>query len=302
MLHSRKYCKQYERKLSKVNGFVNIIKPVGVSSSVIVSNVKRITKQKVGHLGTLDPLATGVLPVAIGKATRFFDYFLNKDKEYIAIGKFGVLTDTLDSEGCVIQTCNKKVELEQVQSVLHQFVGKIKQVPPIYSSKSVNGVKAYDLARKNKEIALEPRDVTIYSIEAKKWEQEDTFLFKIHCSAGTYVRAIVRDIANALGTIATTVCIIRTKSGCFNIEDAISLQDFEQNYEAYVSSIFDVISYPKLLINQQQAIDLFSGKEIDFIGKNGNYLLSYNDDEFSVAELVGNKLRNKIYLYQGDLL
>ena len=144
-------------------GFYNVIKPTGVSSSYVVNKIKWLTKEKVGHLGTLDPLASGVLPISVGKATRFFDYFLNKDKVYFALMKVGYLTDTLDSEGKIVSVKHKKISVEDVRQASLAFLGESLQVPPLYSARSVNGVRGYQAALKNQDIKLEPKKVNIYS-------------------------------------------------------------------------------------------------------------------------------------------
>ena len=211
------------------NGFVNIIKPTGESSSNVVCKVKKILGiKRVGHLGTLDPAASGVLPVAFGKATKFFDYFLSKDKEYIAVVKFGVETDTLDSFGQVL-TCDKKVvSKDEIQGVLGEFIGKIKQIPPKYSAIKINGKKACDLAREGKDVEIKSREIEIFDLKLLSQDDENVFRFKVHCTAGTYIRTLFSDIAKRLGTVSTTPVIIRTKSGSFEIGNAITLSELEQ--------------------------------------------------------------------------
>lgn len=277
-------------------GFLNILKPTGVSSGFVVNKVKKITGEKVGHLGTLDPSASGVLSIAVGKATRFFDYFLNKDKEYIALAKFGVLTDTLDSDGKVLKLENRQISLDEIQSVIHLLVGEINQIPPIFSSKNINGERAYDLARQGKDVVLQPKKVQIYGIEAEKTAQNNIFRLKIHCSSGTYVRSIVRDIAEKLGTIATTVCIIRTASGRFKINETITLEELAENPEKHLISINEILQLPEISINDLQAKDLFSGKEICISGNDGEYLAFYKGKEYSLLEVKNQKASNKIYL------
>ena len=212
------------------SGFVNIIKPTGESSSNVVCKIKKILGiKKVGHLGTLDPAASGVLPVAFGKATKFFDYFLTKDKEYIAVVKFGVETDTLDSFGQIIDVNDKRVSEVEIQAVLHEFIGRISQVPPKYSAIKIDGKKACDLAREGKDVEIKSRKIDIYDIKLMGQLEDNVFRFKVHCSAGTYIRTLFSDIAKRLGTVSTTPVIIRTKSGLFKIEDAITLQELEQS-------------------------------------------------------------------------
>ncbi len=207
------------------NGFVNIIKQTGESSSNVVCRLKK-RLGKTGHLGTLDPAASGVLPVAFGKATKFFDYFLTKDKEYVAVVKFGIETDTLDSFGQIIKTDKKQVSKAEIESVLSEFKGKITQIPPKYSALKIDGKKACDLAREGKDVQIKAREIEIFDIKLLSEESENTFRFLVHCSAGTYIRTLFSDIAKRLGTISTTPVIIRTKSGAFAIENAVTIDEF----------------------------------------------------------------------------
>lgn len=277
-------------------GFYNILKPTGVSSGFVVNKIKRITNEKVGHLGTLDPSASGVLSIAVGKATKFFDYFLNKDKEYVALAKFGVLTNTLDSDGEILKRENVKVSLKDIKKVLPSLCGKVDQIPPIFSSKNVNGERAYDLARQGKQVVLEPKKVQIYSIKAEKLTQNNLFRIKIHCSSGTYVRSIIRDIAEKIGTVATTVCIIRTCSGKFEISDSITLDELAENPEKHLIKINSILNLPEIELSLLQAKDLFSGKEIVLDRDDGEYLSFYQGEEFSVLKIENKKATNKIFL------
>lgn len=277
-------------------GFYNILKPTGVSSGFVVNKIKRITNEKVGHLGTLDPSASGVLSIAVGKATKFFDYFLNKDKEYVALAKFGVLTNTLDSDGEILKREDVQVSLEDIKKVLPSLCGKVDQIPPIFSSKNVNGERAYDLARQGKQVVLEPKKVQIYSIKAEKLTQNNLFRIKIHCSSGTYVRSIIRDIAEKIGTVATTVCIIRTFSGKFEISDSITLDELAENPEKHLIKINSILNLPEIELSLLQAKDLFSGKEIMLDRDDGEYLSFYQGEEFSVLKIENKKATNKIFL------
>lgn len=277
-------------------GFYNILKPTGVSSGFVVNKIKRITNEKVGHLGTLDPSASGVLSIAVGKATKFFDYFLNKDKEYVALAKFGVLTNTLDSDGEILKREDVQVSLEDIKKVLPSLCGKVDQIPPIFSSKNVNGERAYDLARQGKQVVLEPKKVQIYSIKAEELTQNNLFRIKIHCSSGTYVRSIIRDIAEKIGTVATTVCIIRTCSGKFEISDSITLDELAENPEKHLIKINSILNLPEIELSLLQAKDLFSGKEIMLDRDDGEYLSFYQGEEFSVLKIENKKATNKIFL------
>ncbi len=246
----------------KVSGFVNILKPTGMTSSDVVCKVKKILKtKKVGHLGTLDPAASGVLPVSIGKATKFFDYFLTKDKEYYAIVQFGIETDTLDSFGQIISKDNKVVNEEQIKSVLPKFIGEINQIPPKYSAIKINGKKACDLARKDIDFEIKTRQVKIFNIELLDEIQKNRFLFKVNCSAGTYIRTLLFDIAKELGTIATVPVIIRTKSGRFDLSSATTLEELEENKK--VLSLREVFEdYKEIEVNDEIAKKLINGIKI----------------------------------------
>ena len=217
-------------KIDAIGGFINVLKPTGMTSSNVVVAVKKtLGLKKVGHLGTLDPAASGVLPIAFGKATKFFDYFLKKDKQYVAVVQFGIETDTLDSFGNITNKNNKIVTKTELNDILKLFTGKIKQVPPKYSAIKINGAKAYELARSGLDVTLEPHDIEIYSIKLMDELSENRFRFCVNCSAGTYIRTLFDDIAKKLGTHATTTVIIRTKSGCFCIDDAITLEELKAN-------------------------------------------------------------------------
>jgi len=283
-----------------VLGFVNVIKPTGVSSGYVVNKIKYLTKEKVGHLGTLDPLASGVLPIAVGKATRFFDYFLNKDKKYFALIKFGVLTDTLDAEGKIVDKKKANITLKQLQESVVEFLGETKQIPPIYSARSKDGVRGYQAALKNKNIQLDSKIVNIYSIDVNDWHEENVFSLTIHCSSGTYVRSLLRDIGEKLNTVATTVAIIRLKSGPFKLEDAVTLEDLEQNANDCLIGVEEVINKPRVDLSIEEAQALYSGKIIDFKRENGEYLCFYNNEIFSLANCEDQKLKNKIYLYEKE--
>ncbi|HEY8423963.1 MAG TPA: tRNA pseudouridine(55) synthase TruB, partial [Clostridia bacterium] len=185
-----------------MTGFVNFLKPPKMTSAQAVALIKKLSGgQKCGHMGTLDPFACGVLPIALGKAAKLFDYFVQKEKVYRAVFKFGVQTDTYDLDGNIIKTDNKKITLEQINRILPDFVGTISQLPPGYSAKRINGKRAYELARSGQDVNLKPVEVKIYKISAQELADNE-FIFDITCSGGTYIRSICRDIAQKLDTCA----------------------------------------------------------------------------------------------------
>lgn len=207
-----------------MNGFVNVLKPVGATASDVVVCVKHALKEKSGHLGTLDPGASGVLPVAVGKATRLFDFLTDKVKYYRAFFTFGKTTDTLDSYGAVTGKGTVPAE-EELIAACEKLTGAIWQTPPAYSALSVGGVKAYKLARSGVDVQLKQRKVTVFELKLLRRQCEDTFVFDVKCSAGTYIRSIARDIASLCGTVAYMSGLIRLQSGCFTIENAYTLDE-----------------------------------------------------------------------------
>ena len=215
------------------NGIIVLNKPTNMSSSQAVQKVKHILKpNKIGHMGTLDPLGSGVLILGINKCTRLFDSFLKHTKTYRAIFYFGEQTDTLDSEGKVIKKNMCDIKIEDVQNLCPKFIGKFDQIPPQYSAKKINGKKAYQLARSGEEIQLKPRAIEIYDLSCKAQLKKNTFLFEITCSSGTYIRSLCRDFAEALSTYGTMLAIVRTKSGDYDITQSCTIADIEKgNYK-----------------------------------------------------------------------
>ena len=258
-------------------GFYVVNKPVNMNSTKVVSIVKKVTKEKCGHLGTLDPLAEGVLPVAVGRATKLFDWFLSKDKLYYAEAEFGKETDTLDLAGVIIKTSDKIITKQQIDAVIDSFIGKNMQVPPKYSAVNVNGQRAYDLSRKGEEFTLVAKPIEIYSIKCDSIGV-NRFSFVIHASAGTYVRALIRDIAYSLNTVATTTCIKRLASGTFKIEDACSIEDIESG-TAKLISIDKALPLEKKIVDDKLFFKLSNGQTVIIDWKDGDYLCYNNSVE-----------------------
>ncbi len=216
-----------------MHGWIILDKPVGLGSTQVVSAVKRglrtggYGKFKVGHGGTLDPLASGVLPIAVGEATKLAGRLLDSDKIYDFTIQFGMQTDTLDAEGVVFETSDVLPTLDQVDAVLSRFTGPIEQVPPAYSALKVDGERAYDLARSGAEVSLQARSVTIHSLarhsHVGRGHDVDQVTLTAHVSKGTYIRSLARDIAQALGTVGHVTMLRRTKAGPFTLAQAISL-------------------------------------------------------------------------------
>lgn len=212
-----------------MNGFINVLKPVGATASDVVVCLKHILhEKKIGHLGTLDPGASGVLPIAIGQGTKLFDYLTKKVKYYRAFFTFGKTTDTLDSYGTVVGVSDKIPDNEELICALSRFTGQISQIPPQYSAISVGGVRSYKLARQGADVELSARPVTVYELKLLSQVSEDTYAVDIRCSGGTYIRSLARDIAIACGTVGYMSGLIRLASGCFDIADAYTLDEIRE--------------------------------------------------------------------------
>lgn len=203
------------------DGIILINKPSGITSFSAVSQVRRRLNVKCGHCGTLDPLATGLLPVMCGKATKLCSYLTDGDKAYRATLRFGIETDTLDITGTVTASDDKAVTLDEIKSVLPQFTGRIKQIPPAYSAIKVGGKALYKLAREGKYAEIPEREITVYSIETVDFSGKE-LIMNIECSKGTYIRSLCRDIARAIGTVGTMSALERTKTCGWSVEDAVS--------------------------------------------------------------------------------
>ena len=211
-----------------INGVINIYKIKGFTSHDVVAKLRGILKQKkIGHTGTLDPDAIGVLPVCLGNATKLCDMLTEKEKEYIAKVQLGVTTDTQDMTGTVLQERPVEVSEDMVREALQSFVGNYEQIPPMYSALKVNGKKLYELAREGKEVERKARPVVIHSIEVLDMSLPQIKI-KVVCSKGTYIRTLCHDLGEKLGCGAAMAALERTKSGQFSLETAITLEDLEK--------------------------------------------------------------------------
>jgi tRNA pseudouridine55 synthase len=216
---------------SQLNGIFNINKPQGLTSHDVVARVRRISGQKkVGHAGTLDPLATGVLPVVLGKATRLVEYLADADKAYSATLALGATTDTYDREGALTPTEGVVMpSLDAIEKALEAFRGEIEQLPPMHSAIKIGGKKLYELARKGADIERATRRVAITRLELKAYNPPKLGLF-VECSKGTYIRSLAHDLGNALGTGAYLDELVRTRHGPFTLEAARTLETLEEDF------------------------------------------------------------------------
>lgn len=271
----------------EINGIILVNKESGFSSNQVVGKLKYLLKaNKAGHLGTLDVLGRGLLPITLGRGTKLFDYFLNKDKVYQTIFEFGFATTTLDREGEITDKNNVEVSLEQLQNVCQKFIGKQDQLPPIYSAKKINGKKAYELARAGKSVDLKPKQIEIYDLRVLKQIEKNKFLLEVHCSSGTYIRSLCRDIASSLGTFGVMQDILRTKCGSFDIKESFTIEDIEQG-KYKIIPLDTVFDYEKLIT--YEADKLLNGQLVKTDYQDGIYRI-YTDNSLFLG--IGN-VKNK---------
>lgn len=241
-----------DEKQPQLFGFLNIYKPKGMTSFDVVARLRRVTKIKqIGHTGTLDPFAVGVLPICIGKSTRLIEY-LDDDKEYLATVQFGKDTDTYDLDGTVTKTYDKKINQDDLISILDDFRGEIEQLPPIYSAIKVNGKKLYEYARNGEEVEIKPRKVFISKLELESFDYEkQEAKILVDCSKGTYIRSIAYDIGQKLDCGGYLTALERTKAGLFNKEHSIPLGNFSEISDVMANLVnpLDVLSLPKVELN-----------------------------------------------------
>jgi tRNA pseudouridine55 synthase len=261
-----------------MNRIFVINKQIGLTSQNVVSKVKKIlNEKKAGHTGTLDPMATGVLPVLVGSTTKLSKYLIEHEKKYLAVLKLGFLSSTGDSEGEFIEkqeVDNVLLKKENVISVFKSFIGEITQTPPIYSAIKVNGKKLYEYARKGEEVEIPKRNVKILEINLKEINlEEKEITFEVYCSKGTYIRTLCEDIAKKLGTIGYMKSLTRTEVNNFKIENAITLEDLEKHKED--NNWLEEHSYSmEEILSNLQKIELNNRKKELFL--NGVMLSIYN--------------------------
>ncbi len=256
-----------------MNGIININKPLGMTSHDVVGRLRRILGiKKIGHTGTLDPDASGVLPMCIGRATKTADMLPAQNKQYIAEVTLGSATTTLDASGEVTETSEVNVDECDIQSVVTEFVGDIMQIPPMYSAIKIDGKRLYELAREGVEVERKPRPVTIEKIEILGIDLENKkFSMKVDCSKGTYIRTLCDDIGRRLGCLAHMSALIRTRSGRFCIDAAYTLDEVEKmagegdmSFLVPIDKVFEEL--PKLILSSRRAKLMCNGVRISAQG------------------------------------
>ena len=258
---------QIKRQKRDISGVVLLDKPLGLSSNQAMQRVKHLYQaEKAGHTGSLDPLATGLLPICLGEATKFANFLLDADKSYLATVKLGITTTSADAEGEIIAQKTVNVTLQQVESVLHQFIGDIEQTPPIYSALKVDGKPLYAYARAGQEVEIKSRYVSIHQIHLEHFEA-DELVFTVTCSKGTYIRTLAQDIGAKLGCGAHLKGLRRLTSGTFDLKDALPLEVLSElsleELDAKLLPIDIKIQHlPKLTLNAEQTDIIQHGQAI----------------------------------------
>lgn len=297
-----------------MDGIIVINKPKGCTSHDVVHKIKKLFGKKVGHTGTLDPNATGVLPILIGKGTELSQFLINHDKKYIATIQLGVKTDTGDVEGNVIE--EKNVDLDnydknQINEILKKMLGKQKQIPPIYSAIKVNGKKLYEYARSGKTVDIPEREIEIYDLKCLNFDVVNKLLvFEIYCSKGTYVRTVCEKIAELLNTVGYMKELERIMVGDFNIEKSITIEELKDNFQNQNFLDENIISIEKffgnnpMIILDEKKLKLFlNGVKLDFsynksLNCNSEFVRIYNENNkfIGIGIYENGKLRRKIVL------
>ena len=272
--------------------FLNVYKEKGITSFDVIHKLRKILNiKKIGHSGTLDPLAQGVLQIAVGDATRLLEY-LDNDKEYIAEIKFGYNSTTDDDEGEKEFIKKPDFTEKELQYTLNKFNGKISQIPPKYSAIKIDGQKLCDLARKNKQIPeIKPRDVEIYSIKLINFQAPDCAKIKVNCSKGTYIRSLARDIGEKLNCGAYLTNLTRTKAGNFHIENS---QKLSAEIKNFALNPIDALNLNKIKITEEQYKKVINGNPLKYIENKTNskkYMLIFNNTLVSIANLSDNILK-----------
>ena len=280
-----------------MNGILAIYKEKGYTSRDVVNILTReLGTKKIGHTGTLDPLATGVLVVCIGQGLKLVELLTNHDKEYIAKIKLGIETDTLDITGNIIKEDNKvKYSKEQVELALKNFVGKIKQQVPKYAAIKVNGKKLYEYARNGEEVELPIRDIEIYDLKLVSDIKDNEFYIKCHVSKGTYIRSLIRDIGYELGTVATMLELERTKLGNFSLEDTYTIDDIRSNMYS-LFSIEEVLDLPRIVVDENLEKKIRNGQVLDKFFSDDMAMIMNKDNE--LLAIYQKKDNNKVKPYR----
>ena len=280
-----------------MNGIVIVDKPMDWTSQDVTARLRRVfNTRRIGHGGTLDPMATGVLPVFVGRATRGVEFFEHAEKTYEATLRLGLMTDTEDVTGTVLESRPVDVKEEQFLAVLEQFRGEIQQIPPMYSALKVNGQKLCDLARKGKEVERQPRTITIHQLECLEFSGE-TARLRVRCSKGTYIRTLCKDIGQALGCGGCMAALRRVSAGAYTIDEAVPLAVLleTQTPEQYLRSVDTMFSgHPAVTLTANQEKRCRNGNSFSVNWPEGTYRAYSQSGEFLMLAKVENGIMSTI--------
>ena len=294
------------------DGIIIVDKPQDWTSMDVCAKLRRVMgERRVGHAGTLDPLATGVLPVFVGRATRAVEFAERGEKEYIATLRLGVVTDTQDVTGTVLEEHSAQVSRTELEAVLPRFTGEIQQIPPMYSALKQNGKKLYELARQGKTVERKPRNITISGLEVLEQQSGREFLLRVRCSKGTYIRTLLEDIAAAMGQKGTMSALRRTTAGVYTEADAHTLEEIQAAKDAGpealqalmlpVESVFE--SLPLLVVEPRVEQHLYNGCPTSrYPAADGRYRVRSAGGQFlGLAKITGGVLKvEKLFVERNE--
>ena len=285
---------------NKLFGGINIYKPEGMTSHDVVSVLRRLTGLKqIGHAGTLDPFAKGVLPVFIGKATRLIEY-LDDDKAYAAVVQLGKSTTTYDIEGEFVKSSNKKVFEEEIKEALENFKGEIEQIPPVYSAIKVKGKKLYEYARRGENVEIKPRKVVINDLRIESFnETSQSLKLYINCSKGTYIRSIANDLGESLGCGGYLTELVRVRAGKFLIENSVKLENLKSKEDVERNLLYplEYLDYPRYELNESEKEKVSYGISINIESDDGLYVLTYDDKIAAICKIQNQKSKlEKVFI------
>ena len=290
-------CHPYIGVCKKMNGIVIVDKPEGWTSQDVTAKLRGVFQtRRIGHGGTLDPMATGVLPVFVGRATRGVEFFEHAQKAYEATLRLGITTDTEDITGEVLEKKDVSLSREQFLSALEAFRGEIQQIPPMYSALKINGQKLCDLARKGKEVERKPRTITIYKLECLEFNGETARVY-VHCSKGTYIRTLCKDIGAALGCGGCMESLRRVSAGSYTIAEAVPLSQLIETStpEKYLHSVDTMFAqHPAVTLTEKQALRCRNGNSFSVSLDDGTYRAYSQDGEFLMLAKVASGIMSTI--------
>lgn len=280
-------------------GFINIYKPKEISSAFCVNKFKWKVKTKCGHMGTLDPLASGVLPIALNQATRLFDYLLGKEKVYEAVFDFAYETPSFDLETQPTNRATYIPSKAEIEKILPKYVGNVSQMPPAFSAKMIDGKRSYKLARKGVEVNLEPKNVEILNVKILEQVSNSAFKFEITCKGGTYIRSLARDFGSEFSCPATMISLERTASGIFKKENSVDINEFlkAEDISSFIIKPEQVLNFDEIHLSNYLATKLLNGVyDHRYNNQNGTYKIFCEKDFWGVGEVFNGVLKMKTYV------